>query len=563
MIAPDSSTKLDAELAALAAHKTRWANIDRLHIVGLLLATRAKLRQYGPSWINLVAENRQFDAHSSDAGIEWFTGPFAVANTINGYLDSLRILIGHAKNPLSSNTGSDDITRVSLLDASLQDQTLAQGIRATAWINNPPEPDSNLIGSAIDLSHSGRVALVLGAGNVNSIPVLDSLHKLISCREVVLLKLNPVNDYLLDTFNNIFADFISEGFLRITSGDASVGRYLTDHAQVDSIHVTGSERTHNTIVFGEATPSAVQRKSPTLTKPITSELGGVNAVVVVPGPWTKRDLEYQASHIATAKLNNVGANCVAAQLLVLPEHWTLADRLLDLVRIRLAKSAPRLPFYPGTEERIDEIVKQHAHAELLHNETLTTLIDNLDHRESDQPLFNEEVFGPLLGVTRLPGTELQDYVRGAIDFCNNTLYGTLGVTFLIHPKTIRQEPELYRSILAELRYGTVAINVWNSAAYPLSKCPWGAYPGHTLDDIQSGIGYVHNTWMIGGITKTVLEGTFRPAPRGLVSNPPSLWPSYPWFVDDPRCLPTGIASASYASAPSVSRLVRLVTAAAL
>ena len=42
----------------------------------------------------------------------------------------------------------------------------------------------------------GGVALVLGAGNVNSIPPLDALYRLIARGQVVLLKMNPVNDYL-------------------------------------------------------------------------------------------------------------------------------------------------------------------------------------------------------------------------------------------------------------------------------------------------------------------------------------------------------------------------------
>ncbi len=44
----------------------------------------------------------------------------------------------------------------------------------------------------------GKLALVLGAGNVASIAPLDVLHKLFIENQVCLLKLNPVNDYLHD-----------------------------------------------------------------------------------------------------------------------------------------------------------------------------------------------------------------------------------------------------------------------------------------------------------------------------------------------------------------------------
>ena len=54
---------------------------------------------------------------------------------------------------------------------------------------------------------------------------------------------------------------------------------------------------------------------------MTSELGGVGPTIVVPGPWTDADIEFQAEHILTMKLHNAGSNCVAAQVLVLPREW--------------------------------------------------------------------------------------------------------------------------------------------------------------------------------------------------------------------------------------------------
>ncbi len=47
-------------------------------------------------------------------------------------------------------------------------------------------------------ARQGKLALVLGAGNVASIAPLDVLHKLFIENQVCLLKLNPVNDYLHD-----------------------------------------------------------------------------------------------------------------------------------------------------------------------------------------------------------------------------------------------------------------------------------------------------------------------------------------------------------------------------
>ena len=58
-------------------------------------------------------------------------------------------------------------------------------------------------------------------------------------------------------------------------------------------------------VFGTGEEATVRKAAgdPLLTKPITSELGGVSPTIVVPGRWSKRDLAYQAEHVVTQKLH--------------------------------------------------------------------------------------------------------------------------------------------------------------------------------------------------------------------------------------------------------------------
>jgi aldehyde dehydrogenase (NAD(P)+) len=50
--------------------------------------------------------------------------------------------------------------------------------------------------------------------------------------------------------------------------------------------------------------------------------------------------------------------------------------------------------------------------------------------------------------------------------------------------------------------------------------PWGGYPGGDLHDPQSGIGWVHNSYMFEKAEKTVLEGplTMFPKPLWFPSN---------------------------------------------
>ena len=68
--------------------------------------------------------------------------------------------------------------------------------------------------------------------------------------------------------------------------------------------------------------------------------------------------------------------------------------------------------------------------------------------------------------------------------------------------------------IANLRYGTVAVNQWPASAYALATSPWGGHPSATLADVQSGLGWVHNSLLLERIEKTVQRGPLRafPAP---------------------------------------------------
>jgi hypothetical protein len=74
--------------------------------------------------------------------------------------------------------------------------------------------------------------------------------------------------------------------------------------------------------------------------------------------------------------------------------------------------------------------------------------------------------------------------------------------------------------IAQLRYGSVALNYWAAASYAIGATTWGAFPGHAINDIQSGSGVVHNTLMFSRPQKSVLYAPFRalPVPVWFVSH---------------------------------------------
>ena len=88
---------------------------------------------------------------------------------------------------------------VQVFPTALSDKLLFSGFTASIW-QEPSVTKENLSDNIGEFyrreNPEGRVSLVLGAGNVASIGPLDVIHKLFVEGQVVLLKMNPVNDYL-------------------------------------------------------------------------------------------------------------------------------------------------------------------------------------------------------------------------------------------------------------------------------------------------------------------------------------------------------------------------------
>ena len=104
------------------------------------------------------------------------------------------------------------------------------------------------------------MVLVLGAGNISSIPSQDVITKIFNEGKACILKMNPVNAYLGPYLERAFADAVRRGYLAIVYGGAEEGSYLATHAGVDEVHMTGSDKTYDQIVWGAAGPEREARK---------------------------------------------------------------------------------------------------------------------------------------------------------------------------------------------------------------------------------------------------------------------------------------------------------------
>ena len=559
------TTPIDRAVAELRGNAESWTTTPLPERIRLLERILPRIGEAAPGMVADSAQAKGYAPLSDWAAEDWVTAPWALAQTAGAYLHVLRRLVaGHDPVPAKAIRTRDDRTVVGVFPATWTDRLLLNGFTAEVWTLPGTTREQVLARAAGE--YRGRpgepaVALVLGAGNVPAITPLDILHKLYAEGQVVLAKMNPVNAYLRPHFEEVFADFVEHGWVRFVDGGAAEGAYLTTHEDVDTIHVTGSERTHDAIVWGTGKGGEERRRAdtPLNEKPFTSELGGISPCIVTPGPWSAADFRFQAEHIVTSKLNNSGHNCVATQILLLPRQWDGSERLLAEIRHVLRELPQRSDYYPGAADRLDAVTRAHPEAETYADGTCRVLVPDIP--DADDPMLTDEVFASAMGVVRLPGEDVPQFLRAAVAFANDKLPGTLGATLLVHPRTERMHRAAVDQAVAALRYGTLGVNCWSAFGFLLGYTPWGAFPGHTRQDIGSGIGFVHNAFMLEDVEKTVLRAPFAPSPRGLFTGSPSLSPRPPYYITNRTGRTTMERLTKYATDPRPTRLPGLLTSA--
>jgi hypothetical protein len=186
------------------------------------------------------------------------------------------------------------------------------------------------------------------------------------------------------------------------------------------------------------------------------------------------------------------------------------------VREALASTAPRKAYYPGAQQRYEAFLKNYPQAEVVgsrRDESVPwTVIPGVAPTKSEYALSNEAFCGVLAEVA-LDAGDPRTFLEKAVAFANDECWGTLSCMMLVHPTTQRDYQDDLDRAVANLRYGGIGVNCWAGLVYGLVATTWGAYPGHSPKDIQSGSGVVHNTYLFDYPQKSVVRAPFRVRPK--------------------------------------------------
>ncbi|MDP1658839.1 MAG: aldehyde dehydrogenase family protein [Methylotenera sp.] len=531
MFQQSSQGEMDAALSQLRKAAKEFAS--------MAIGQRIELAESMQHGIMLVAK-RMVHAGCRAKGIaigspaeaeEWATSPWGCVRQLRLLVESLRaiqetgnISIGKVTRTAAGNLAVNVFPN-NAIDGMLFKDVIVDVYMQVQVTEKTLEADRASFYKKSDIQgrdNQGKVALILGAGNIAAISVMDVLTKMFNEGKVCLLKMNPVNAYLGLFIEEAFKEAIDRHYLAVIYGGAEIGRHLVYHPEIDEVHLTGSDKTHDQIVWGPQGLEQAerrQRNEPLLKKSITSELGNISPVIIVPGPYTEKEIRFQAEAVAAAMTMNASFFCNAAKMMVMPKGWAGSESFMRAIEQVCASVEPRLAYYPGAKDRWHALT--HGRSNVIRigkpksGALPWTFITGLDPNNDNEILFHEEPFCAVLSEVQVGSKNPVEFLEKAVEFCNHKLWGTLNATIIVHPKSLK-DPAIkaaFERAICNLKYGTVAVNTFPGLSFVFASPPWGAHPGSTLNNIQSGSGFVHNTLMLEGIEKAVIRAPLTVFPK--------------------------------------------------
>lgn len=384
----------------------------------------------------------------------------------------------------------------------LHDRATFQGHRATVRCVNPgglAAFDESRRAEVATRSRAGGVAAVLGAGNVTALAPADAFSQIFDHGRAAFVKLHPLHAPLEEVYRDAFAPLIAAGLLAFESGGPALAQSLCTAAAITHVHLTGGRGAFDAVVWGGSGPHPAGSR-PLLAKPITCELGNVTPWIVVPGRYTPRQLRFQADLVAASIANNTSFNCIATKCVVTCRSWPQRDAFLGLVSARLGSLPARRAWYPGSANAWQEATGREPPGEGTLPGTLVTGMDPA----GDRRLLDREWFVPVAAEVPLEAADVETFCSRAAAFVGS-LPGSLAASVTV-PATLDPRDRRRANLLVDhLRYGVVAVNTWSALAYSVASVPWGGYPGGTLVDPGSGIGYVHDPLLLPLVHNSIFE----------------------------------------------------------
>lgn len=250
------------------------------------------------------------------------------------------------------------------------------------------------------------VVLIIGAWNYPIQLLLSPLVAALAAGNCAVVKPSELAPATATELARLLPDYLDSAAVQVVTGGADVAQQLLAE-RFDHIMYTGGGRVGKIVMKAAAE----------YLTPVTLELGGKSPAVVL----ADADLAVTARRIAWGKWINAGQTCIAPDYVLVDER--VHDALLDQLRIAIHA------FYGDDAENASDygriVNDQHCQRLIDYMSDGTVAIGGrsdkalryieptvLTNVSTDSKLMQDEIFGPLLPIIKVP------HVAAAIDFIN-------------------------------------------------------------------------------------------------------------------------------------------------
>ncbi len=251
------------------------------------------------------------------------------------------------------------------------------------------------------------LALIISPWNYPFQLLINPLIGAISAGCCAVLKPSPYTPHTSEIMDKIIKEIYDEKYVAIVQGGREENELLLKK-RFDIICFTGSP----------SLGKVVMRAASEHLTPVLLELGGKSPCIVD----AEANLDIAAKRIAWSKTINAGQTCIAPDYLLV--HENVKDKLIEKIakefKSTYGENAAESKFYPRivNEKAFERLEKLMQHGTIycggktdkVNRYIEPTIIDNV---ETDFPIMQEEIFGPLLPVLTFKNTS------EAIQFVND------------------------------------------------------------------------------------------------------------------------------------------------
>lgn len=363
--------------------------------------------------------------------------------------------------------------------------------------------------------------LVLGAGNQSMLGAIDTLHGLFIRNRVVFLKHHPLRGGMEPFLRKLLAGLFEKGYLDSELHDSlerTSAMIYSEHTS--GVHLTGGKATHDAIVWGS--PNGPKTTKKLTNAEMSSELGCITPWIVTPTKFTNAELQEQTSAIYTGAWFCSSANCNAVKVVIMSSQWEQKQAFRQAIIDNWKNHTSPCAYYPGAEDRWNKFEQAYPNAMKVSGQDpktcksttclLPLLAVDIDvdlssvegqKKASQEYAFRNEAFAPVLVFATIQSDSPEDFMQKSVKLCNECLYGSLSMSMSVPSSAAGKE--MVETAIADLKYGTVAVNLFSAATFLSPSLTWGGYPGDTLDNVESGIGKVFNALAFPHIAKCVVR----------------------------------------------------------